>query len=592
MKFSRARFPAAAFKTVAGILFVLLVPILSQAQAAGTFQRNAGGYVFVDESGVSFPATFEPVDGVARMIARDESGITVAVQDVTTSLDRVRFLVATETETEAPDGVQLPVYEVLASDAPAREKILEAINGDGAIERLFETITLARQAKLNQLYAEFSSSEGAYPFVEQVTRPLYIVVRTRGGIGVSYSGTGFLLKNEVGGQPVLVDNRGVGAVFVPSECPWLEPGSPLFQLPDGRESGFFVLPVVHEFGHQVMDMAYDGFQPEEHSEVDCHATNSATEPALALKEGWAEFFEAYLFVHSDHFDNRRHLPLEVELRQDRAREMRLIYASLGKKTGEVKTGEQLISTEGVVSGLFYNILSHRKVDRAMEKSISVFHHGRPSSYVGFVESWVELYPADRNLITRIFLESTRYATLSPEVPEIYRQVYQVKLAYVKATGAEKEALRQEYNRLRRAYADTKEALFNEATRTGRLSAVVSGGLWVQFPDPGDLHGRDRAVNLNVASLEELVNVPGLRQIAEQFEIRDSAGFIDEYIVADRILEARGRAGGTFNRVSSLVDALQNLPEGAAKALVAALDIHEGDIRAEARPYSGGADDQY
>lgn len=550
------------------LVALLISSLIGRLEASARFVLGEKGYVCYlapGEDAPSLPAKFEDLDGVPRMVARDAQGAVAAAQELSVSLDTVQFLIATETQVAAFDGKRLPLYKPLAANDPQRASVLAKLEGDGAIASLFTTFETARVTKLKALFSQFGDKPEAYPFIERVTRPLYFVVKTRGGIGISYSGTGFLLENRVNGVPVLSDHRDVGAVFIPTTDPWVDEASEF--------SKFLVVPVVHEVGHQVMDVAYDGAQPADESQVVYHYTNKPSGPSIAFKEGWAEFFEANLFRDSAHFDERGDLPLEIELRQDHAREMRLIYTNFGrKKAGEVKSGEELVATEGVVSGLFFNLLTHRKMERGLEKTIQVFHEARPRNYIEFIEAFLQRFPDDRKLALRIFLESTRYATVSRDVPRIYRDGYVAKLAFLKAPPEQREALRATWHDLKQEYSRAKEKLFEEVLQTGSVRGAVSTGVWVTYPDPRDLHGRSKSVDLNLANLDEMVEVPALRELAVKYQIKDSSGHIDEYIVADRIIEARDRAGGAFSTPAGLAESLQGLPVGAAEDLMTLLGL--------------------
>lgn len=558
--------PSSSF-LLASVLVGLVLGTIAPLEASARFVLGEKGYVCYlgpAEDAPSLPAKFEEIDGVPRMVARDAAGGVAAVQEIEISLSTVQFLIATETQVAAFDGKRLPLYKPLPANDPQRASVLTALEGDGAIEGLFATFRTARVAKLRAVFQQYGDTPAAYAFVDKLTRPLYFVVKTRGGIGISYSGTGFLLENRVNGVPVLSDNRDVGAVFIPTQDPWVDATSEF--------SRFLVIPVVHEVGHQVMDLAYDGKQPTDESQVVYHYTNKPSGPSIAFKEGWAEFFEANLFRDSAHFEDREKLPLEIELRQDHAREMRLIYSSLGKKTGQVKSADELVATEGVVSGLFFNLLTHRKLERGLEKTIQVFHESRPKNYVEFIEAFLARFPEDRKLALRVFLESTRYATVSREVPEIYRRGYEAKLAFLKAPAERREELRASWQALKQDYTRMKEALFEQILQSGDVRSAVSSGLWVAYPDPRDLHGRNKSVDLNLVNLDEMVEIPALRELAVKYEIRDSSGHIDEYIVADRIIEARSRAGGSFKDPADLAGSLQGLPEGAAGELIELLGL--------------------
>lgn len=278
---------------------------------------------------------------------------------------------------------------------------------------------------------------------------------------------------------------------------------------------YLALALAHESAHQVM---YDRYGPREFPKVlslskGGHETDEITDPYLAFSEGWAESFEAIvgdLLVDAGQAPQIDH-PALKQLKQ-RRHEMiqrdRYIWEELTRKTGRVKSGMQLVSTEGVVAYLVFQSYAHRIFRQkgqpeAYGTVLDTLARHKPKNVVEFWNATMADAAAVKPQLVRIFLEGTQYATVSSEAPAKYFEMFRAAQASRKLPQGHpgKADAEKEMRELAASWKALKESLYKEATRTGRVDAGLPPGLDCLWVDKG-LHYRE---GLNIGTADELAD---------------------------------------------------------------------------------------
>ncbi|MBF0502349.1 MAG: hypothetical protein HQM09_19575 [Candidatus Riflebacteria bacterium] len=251
-----------------------------------------------------------------------------------------------------------------------------------------------------------------------------------------------------------------------------------FSISDAVDNDTLDIVLCHENGHGIM---YDMYGPAwfgiKRISNNGHDTPYITDQALAIIEGWAEGFEAVYGPATIQFaekDRKKYGISEfLYTRQDPVRRDRYIWARpTGKKTGILKNALQLMSTEGVIAGQFYDILTSRAINAPLEKCLTVFIAAQPSNYPDFICTFLKLFPGDRNVLSRIVLEGTNYVTISPLAAKLYYDYYMANVGY-----KQKKVALEDYNKARQAYLTFKEDQFKTAAGGADLFSNVAPDLW-------------------------------------------------------------------------------------------------------------------
>jgi hypothetical protein len=256
-------------------------------------------------------------------------------------------------------------------------------------------------------------------------------------------------------------------------------GKKLFSISDAKNNDTLDLVVAHENAHAIQfDLYGKLFQKIQRISTNGHDAPYITDCGLAYIEGWAEAFEAVYGPANPKLKEKDRKKYNISEflfgRQDPIRRDRYVWAKTsGKKTGVLKNGLQLMSTEGVIAGLFHDILTSRAINAPFEKCVQTML-SNPMNFMEFIDKFVQIFPEDKRVIYRILLENTHYVTLHNKAAEGYRNFYQHKLAYV-----QKKISKAEFLKARNAYKEYTEALFKKAMSSGRVFANVGPQLWFE-----------------------------------------------------------------------------------------------------------------
>ncbi len=301
-----------------------------------------------------------------------------------------------------------------------------------------------------------------------------------------------------------------------------------FSVSDAIANDTLDLVFCHENAHGIMFDMYGPFMDrvQKLSNIG-HDSHMISDRGLAYIEGWAEAFEA-LYGPANPLlklkpEERKKYRISEFLfgRQDPIRRQRYIWESTKQKTGLLKTGQQILSTEGVIAGIFYDILTSKAIKNPYHKSVSVMYYYKPVDMAAFVLGWIKMNPTDKKVLLRIFLENTNYATCSNDARKFYYDYYQAKLKYVK-----KKMPKKEFYSIKKLFVDHKESMFKKAMTTPKfIVSNIGNDLWVEL---GETHKyKGLRVNFNNCTPRFLVGLLGMNEndALKLVQTRSALGFL-------------------------------------------------------------------
>jgi len=254
-------------------------------------------------------------------------------------------------------------------------------------------------------------------------------------------------------------------------------GKKLFSVDDALKNDTLDLVVAHENGHAIMfDMYGKLFQKIQRTSSNGHDAPIITDVGLAYVEGWAEAFEAVYGPANPKLAEKDRTKYNISeflyARQDPIRRDRYVWASnVGKKTGVLKNGLQLMSTEGVIAGHFYDILTSRAINAPYEKIIQTMLT-TPMNFMEFIDNYVKLFPEDKKVIYRIMLENSHYVIMDAQAAQGYKNFYENKVAYT-----QKKISKADFDKVKSQYKAYTEDLFAKAMKSGNIFANVGPQMW-------------------------------------------------------------------------------------------------------------------
>lgn len=250
----------------------------------------------------------------------------------------------------------------------------------------------------------------------------------------------------------------------------------LFSIEDAFKNDTLDLVLAHENAHAIQfDMYGKLFQKIQRTSTNGHDAPYITDLGLAYVEGWAEAFEAVYGPANPKLAEKDRTKYNISeflySRQDPVRRDRYVWVNLGEKTGELKNGLQLMSTEGVVAGFFYDILTSRAIVAPFDKCIKTMLE-TPMNFMEFIKTYVKLFPEDKKVIYRIILENSHYVTMHENAYESYKNYYGFVKAY-----KQKKIEKEDFLAAKKAYKAYTEELFQEAMKNDKIFANVGPQMW-------------------------------------------------------------------------------------------------------------------
>lgn len=254
-------------------------------------------------------------------------------------------------------------------------------------------------------------------------------------------------------------------------------GQKLFSVDDALKNDTLDLVIAHENGHAIQfDMYGKLFQKIQRTSSNGHDAPIITDVGLAYVEGWAEAFEAVYGPSNPKLKEKDRKKYNISeflySRQDPIRRDSYVWASnSGKKTGVLKNGLQLMSTEGVIAGHIYDILTSRAISAPFEKCIQTMLTS-PMNFMEFVKNYVQLFPEDKKVINRIMLENSHYVTMDKDASKAYFDYYQSRLNFL-----QKKLEKAEFDKIKTQYKAYTEGLFAKAMKGDDIFANVGPQMW-------------------------------------------------------------------------------------------------------------------
>ena len=319
------------------------------------------------------------------------------------------------------------------------------------------------------------------------------------------------------------------------------------------------LTLAHESAHQVMCDRYGLKDSPAKASLSKsgHDTNQISDPNLAFSEGWAEAFEAAVsdILQAQHSSPAIGHPSLRKLetsRHELIERNRYIFEDAVSKSGRLRAGLQLISTEGVAANLVYLSYNSRLARQygpreAYGRVLDTLARGKPKDVVTFWKNrMTDSAPALRDKLHRMFVEETKYVTVDADAPARYLGYWLPRHAFLKATPSDprRPQLRKESEEAEAAYRKWKAAAYQVVAASGSLDTALPPNLdplWVDF-------GYDGRVGLNLATVD---------QLADLFRVAygDSGGHL---ALAQRIIDARDSStcGGYFTDVAGFTKHLE------------------------------------
>ena len=339
----------------------------------------------------------------------------------------------------------------------------------------------------------------------------------------------------------------------------------------------------HELGHVMMNNIMPGFmrKAKERMTSKQHVSMGVTDYFTAFFEGWAIHFECsandnekYKRNMDDQYKYDRilsalwHSTIDRELRITGVKQNKFIHQKLMPQVlhekdmtiedmillehtspvfdlTEVRNGQQMMSSEGVLASLFYHITSNKAIQahyreaefykafllQPLPKEISpedIFspyenvvlknfyvwhlmkknpHFNEKPVFTKFIKVWCESFPEDKIILLEIFINLTAGMTITPELGEVYENTAQTGVVG-------KYSLFME---MMKKYRAGMESVFHKVSENmDLLDANVGPELWIKnkkFQIRRSLWAADIKTNLNVnintASVYDLVSFPGM-----------------------------------------------------------------------------------
>lgn len=345
---------------------------------------------------------------------------------------------------------------------------------------------IARMKKLELINASGDTEYGDY-YKKYVMTPILICPFGSGGCAMSHSSSymGYNSNIEYFFNSYIKITDGIAKVA------------------DRIKNDTLCLGFAHENAHAMMlDMYLKDWRLLRSVSTSGHDGPIVSDRQMAYTEGWAEAFEAIygqlnplLLKESE---REKYAISEFQFtRQDPVRRDRYIWQNYkGKKSGILKNGLQLISTEGAIAGLFFDIMTSRKIESPFLKSITVMYKYKPSDFIQFIKCWVKEFSADKQVLYRILLEETRYVTMSNEARKLYYDYYQAGVKF-KQGKLDKNASEL----IRNKWIAFKEELFKKAMQSDNIDSNIGPDLWINLKIPSKDNKPDRDENINISLFE-------------------------------------------------------------------------------------------
>lgn len=417
---------------------------------------------------------------------------------------------------------------------PEKYKIAEMVNYLKSSSIVADSIKLRHIARINKLDLLAKSGDQGYADYYKKYSMAPILVSPFGSGGCAMAPTSTYMGYGTDGE-----------YFSNS---FIKVTDGMAKISDRIKNDTLALGFAHENAHAIMNDMYIKSWSEKLYGVSTsgHDGPIVSDRHLAYTEGWAEAFEAIygqmnpLLINES--EREKYGIAEFQFtRQDPVRRNRYTWVNhKGKKTGIMKNALQLISTEGAIASTFFDIMTARKISDPFLKSTTIMYKFKPADFVEFLKVWVREYPEDKQVLYRIFLEESKYITMSNEARKLYYEYYQDNLKF-KQGKITKEAA----SVTRDKWLAFKEDLFKKAMDGAAIDSNIGPDLWLAMKlQPKDPAKPEIEENLNISTFEPVSWVIRLfenagiteAELLEFIKAREATGVLP-YKTATEALEA-------------------------------------------------------
>lgn len=361
----------------------------------------------------------------------------VSAEEITKDLPNIVVLKGTD---ETKDGK--PVYELMEDD-----------------KAFMEILNKSFIKKSIELYKE------AQKYSNLKDKNMYFAFKENSGC---YGNIGFYLKKD-------------GQLYDKTKSPYIELSTGQLKRFDSLDSITQILP--HEMGHVIQKMITSNDEHVEQNSVDMHYSNIMTEYSTAFSEGFGEHFQVISRMYEENNEIKNSIYKDIDktknstksmvnggsrdfifpLRLDYYREISpfwqqkyenikrhelglngegkyknlsydfidtekaILYRNMGlsQDKSKVKSLEQSLSTEIVISNFFVNLITTDtdELKTRYDKIFNVFNkylnkNDKPQ-LIQFVNGYIKEYPEDKQRLLSIFKESTGHEFTEECAPEIW-----------------------------------------------------------------------------------------------------------------------------------------------------------------------------
>ena len=461
------------------ILLILAVFCSSIVTASGSFVATKEGirYVVKDSTGQVqevYNPDFDPTTG--KYFVKDNQDRVIAVQSLPAEAAMAQFKIVTPITDAAAATVStkdfmgntVPVLKSLSTSDPRYQQLKTYIESNPGLRQTVGMQVEARNFKINEIQKDLAAGTKDPAFaqwlVNDLKKPVYLEVGNSGGI--HHDAAGFAMAEASdNGQISYRDNSHVNRIVVP-------PNSEVFS--GGMQDPSAGSVMAHEVGHMIMDQLYERPNYPQTNYYGAHSKNTVADEGFALSEGWAEALEA-LSTRDQHNSASS---WRIQTHKNIA-ENKYIFENQGVTTGPndgvLKSGIDMLSTEGVNASLFYDVLNGGRIQAPFSKVCQVFENSKPQTYREFVDAYIQKFPEDRSQMIKQFLDNTKYATVDSSATARYKDLHDAQQAWQNATDPSARAqLKADYDAKLSSYNEWSEALYKQAVVDGRVDGAIDG----------------------------------------------------------------------------------------------------------------------
>lgn len=458
-------------------LFILFFSVITVEALEKKFEATPDGIFYVERLSDGriikrIKPNFDPVKG--EYYVKDEESNKVIYQQLPSEALYHQIKIVTPVNGNTHNvkskdflGNDLPVLKELPSNDIRYQQLKAYLDNDPGLKKIVAMHLQARDFKItslqNEITARTKDPQLAAWLINDLKKPIYLEIGDNGNI--YHDPRGFILAEQApNGTIVYRDNSYVNRLVIPHN-------SEVFK--GGMSDPSAASVIAHEIGHMIMDQVYETPYFPRSNYNGPHSKNTITDEKFAYFEGWAEAIET--LSNSDRLNDLTSWRLKT---QKNIVENKYIFknhgAIDGPNDGIIKNGIQQLSTEGVNATLFYKLLTDHQILMPYSKILAVFEKTKPQTYREFIKNYIQMFPEDRSIVIRQFLENTKYTTVDSSAVQRYKELHDAKMAYENAADPTlKVQLEQNYKAKLAEYNRWKEELYKQAVVDGNIDKAIT-----------------------------------------------------------------------------------------------------------------------